>query len=67
MRNRVSTPQQGHLEPHLDPPPCMSIDKTVLLQTARVTAFNPGNPAIQREIRIILDCGNQRSYITEQA
>ena len=42
-------------------------NKTVLLQTARAIAFNPGNPAIQKEIRIILDCGSQRSYITEQA
>ena len=42
-------------------------NKTVLLQTARATVFNPGNPSLQRELRLILDSGSQRSYITDQA
>lgn len=37
---------------------------TVLLQTVRVTAFNPSNPALCREAKVILDSGSQRSYVT---
>ena len=39
----------------------------VLLQTARTYAHNPGNPWQSMEVRILLDSGSQRSYITEQA
>ncbi|XP_011410528.1 PREDICTED: uncharacterized protein LOC100633078 [Amphimedon queenslandica] len=38
---------------------------TVLLQTVRVTAFNPSNPALCREAKVILDSGSQRSYVTQ--
>jgi len=37
----------------------------VLLQTACTTVYNLGNPANSKEVRIILDTGSQRSYITE--
>jgi len=37
----------------------------VLLQTARTTVYNLGDPANSKEVRIILDTGSQRSYITE--
>ena len=40
-------------------------DRTILLQTARVTIFNPSNTVNQREINVILDTGSQKSYITE--
>ena len=39
----------------------------MLLQTARTYAHNPGNPWQSMEVRILLDSGSQRSYITEQA
>ena len=37
----------------------------VLLQTARTTVYNLGNPANSKEVRIILDIGSQKSYVTE--
>ena len=40
-------------------------DKHVLLQTAQVTAFNPDCPSKTRRVRIVMDTGSQRSYITE--
>ena len=40
-------------------------DHTVLLQTARVTVFNPIDSDKQKEISVILDTGSQKSYITE--
>ena len=40
-------------------------DHTVLLQTARVTVFNPTDSDKQKEISVILDTGSQKSYITE--
>ena len=43
----------------------VNCDRTILLQTARVTIFNPSNTANQREINVILDTGSQKSYITE--
>ena len=38
----------------------------VLLQTARAIVFNPHQPDRSIEVRVILDSGSQRSYITEQ-
>lgn len=42
-------------------------DRTVLLQTAQALAFNPDIPQVSRKVRIVLDAGSQRSYVTEQA
>ena len=41
--------------------------KTVLLQTAWARVYNPSTPQPARELRILLDSGSQRSYITERA
>jgi hypothetical protein len=41
-------------------------DRPVLLQTAQAIAFNPDAPQKSRLVRIVLDCGSQRSFITEQ-
>lgn len=41
--------------------------KTVLLQTARSILHNPSNPAASLEVRLLLDTGSQKSYITERA
>ena len=38
----------------------------VLLQTAQAIVFNPHQPDHSLEVRVILDSGSQRSYITEQ-
>ena len=43
-----------------------STNKTVLSQTARTVAYNPGAPQFNMEVRVILDPGSQRSYITNQ-
>lgn len=39
-------------------------NKTVLLQTARALVYNPCMPQASLEVRIILDSGSQRSYVT---
>ena len=44
----------------------VSSDRPVLLQTAQAFVFNPGNPQKSRQVRIVFDCGSQRSYITDQ-
>ena len=38
--------------------------KTVLLQTARALVYNPSAPQSTLEIRVVLDAGSQRSYVT---
>ena len=39
-------------------------DRAILLQTAKVAAFNPSDPRASQLVRIVLDTGSQRSYIT---
>ena len=41
-------------------------NQAVLLQTAKATIFNPADNQRSKEVRIVLDSGSQRSYITEQ-
>lgn len=43
-----------------------SSSQAVLLQTAQATAFNPDSPGTSCRVRIVFDCGSQRSYVTEQ-
>lgn len=38
----------------------------VLLQTARASVCKVNNSNVSREVRIIFDCGSQRSYITDE-
>ena len=40
---------------------------SVLLQTARAPIYNPQNPEARVELRMLLDGGSQRSYMTERA
>ena len=52
-------------------PPCLltlwtCANQAVLLQTAQAVVFNPDNPQRSKRIRIILDLGSQRSYVTEE-
>lgn len=46
---------------------CTTEMKTVLLQTARARIYNPSTPQPLIELRVLLDSGSQRSYITERA
>ena len=46
---------------------CSTEKKAVLLQTARAIVHNPMNPEAGLEIRVLLDSGSQRSYITDRA
>jgi hypothetical protein len=46
---------------------CSTSAKSVLLQTARAVAYNPRIPDSRLELRILLDGGSQRSYMTERA
>ena len=39
--------------------------KAILLQTALVEAHNPLNPSLTSRIRVIMDNGSQRSYVTQ--
>jgi len=45
---------------------CDSHKVPVLLQTARAHIFKASNPTEVKEVKIILDSGSQRSYITTQ-
>ena len=45
----------------------VNTDQAVLLQTAKAVAFNPNDPGISMTVRIVLDTGSQRSYITDDA
>ena len=40
-------------------------NRTVLLQTAQAIVFNLANPRKSRRVRIVFDCGSQRSYVTD--
>eukprot|EP00731_Ephydatia_muelleri_P025526 Em0017g609a len=40
-------------------------EKTVLLQMAQATVFNPDLPSRTLRVRIVMNTGSQRSYITE--
>ena len=42
------------------------LDQAVLLQTVQTLAFNPEVPQKSQQVRIVLDCGSQRSYVTER-
>ena len=44
---------------------CFNMRTPVLLQTARTSVYNLGNPENSKEVRILFDTGSQRSYITE--
>ena len=46
---------------------CSTKVKSVLLQTARALIYNPQAPGSRMELRILLDVGSQRSYMTERA
>lgn len=45
----------------------VSANKTVLLQTALTTIYNPNQPTATRRVRAVLDLGSQRSYISQRA
>ena len=38
----------------------------ILLQTARAIVYNPNQPHLTTEVRLILDSGSQRSYVTDK-
>ena len=38
--------------------------KAILLQTALVEAYNPDNPSLTVKLRVIMDSGSQRTYLT---
>lgn len=40
--------------------------QAVLLQTALAEIYNPANLSVVRRVRIILDNGSQRSYLTQR-
>ena len=44
----------------------VTANKTVLLQTALTTVRNPHQPMKHQNIRVVLDLGSQRSYITQR-
>ena len=45
---------------------CVNADTPVLLQTAQAYIHKPSNPSCGMTIRLILDGGSQRSYITQR-
>ena len=46
---------------------CSTEKKVILLQTDRTVVHNPSKPTLATEVRLLFDCGSQRSYLTEQA
>ena len=44
---------------------CISAKMPVLLQTARAHVYNDRTTQPTKEVRILFDCGSQRSYVTE--
>ena len=46
---------------------CADGKVAVLLQTARASIYNPACPQHSIEVRVLLDSGSQRSYISKQA
>ena len=45
---------------------CVNADTPVLLQTAQAYIHKPSNPSCGMTIRLMLDGGSQRSYITQR-
>ena len=39
-------------------------DRAILLLTAKAITFNPSDPRVSQSVRIVLDTGSQRSYVT---
>ena len=46
--------------------PWVRTDQAILLQTAKAITFNPSDPRVSQSVRIVLDTGSQRSYITNR-
>jgi len=46
---------------------CLDNLQTVFLQTARAVIHHPRDPHVSLEVRLILDGGSQKSYISERA
>lgn len=46
---------------------CTNGMKAVLLQTARASVYNPAQPHRSIRVRVLLESGSQRSYISERA
>ena len=72
----TSTEQPQNVRPQMQPQqhqtqsaPVLSmyvdVKTPVLLQTARASVFQPNRPSLTTIVRIILDSGSQRSYVTE--
>lgn len=40
--------------------------RSILLQTAQALVFNPSSPHLSQQVRIVLDSGSQRSYVTKR-
>lgn len=76
-QNPVSPAATNSVQPTLNPAApsfestnttlCPSRMKNILLQTARARVYNPSYPNLVKELRVLLDGGSQRSYITERA
>lgn len=45
----------------------VAASKTVLLQTALATICKPDQPTVCQHVRVVLDLGSQRSYVTQRA
>ena len=45
---------------------CVGVDKSVLLQTAQASVYNPHKPQPSLRVQAILDSGSQRSYVTNK-
>ena len=68
----VAHPSESGLNPNVPPfetttTLCTDRIQTVFLQTARVVVYHPSNPSISLEVRLIMDGGSQRSYLSERA
>ena len=73
--SKPSLPTQKKLDPeappYKQPEPtttcCASASNAILLEIAKAIAFNLEQPSRNITMHILMDCGSQCSYITEQA
>jgi len=45
---------------------CATAKVPMLLQTACVHVFNPANPVMSTDVRLIFDSSSQQSYVTDK-
>ena len=67
LANSTPTGLNPDATPYTTATLCSDKLQAVFLQTARAVIHNPSTPHVSLEVCLLLDCGSQKSYISEQA